>query len=255
MMNEELMIEVNNLRSCFGSTVIHEDLDLSVKRQEVLALVGGSGAGKTTLIRQILTLLQPAAGSIKVFGENIHKCSSKEQLKVKHRWGVMFQQGALFSALTVLENTCFPLQEFTHLSDAVIEELAMLKISMAKFPLEAVNKYPSELSGGMLKRAALARAIVMDPELLFLDEPTSGLDPNSAAALDELILSLKNTLGLTVVVITHDLDSLWKVADRVAFLGEKKVIAVGTMPELLRSTHPLLVDYFQGPRGRRRTGE
>ena len=244
------VIEINNLSSVFGKKIVHQDLNLSIKRGEVLGLVGGSGSGKTTLLREVIMLNKPTSGEIKVFGQILAKTNAAQQLALRQRWGMMFQQGALFTSLTVLENVCFPLKEFTDLSDALIQEVGLYKLSMANFPLESVNCYPSELSGGMVKRAALARAIVQDAEILFLDEPTAGLDPESAAALDSLILSLKHSLELTIVIVTHDLDTLWRVTDRVAFLGEKKVLAVDNMHNLSNHEHPMLKAYFSGPRGR-----
>lgn len=244
------IIEIKGLKTGFDGTIIHENLDLSVQPGEILGIVGGSGSGKTTLLRAILMLLKPIAGQIQVFGKDVLTANIAEQAAIRKRWGVMFQQGALFSSLTVLENVCFPLQEFTHLSRELIEETALLKIKMSRFPMDSVQKFPSELSGGMLKRAALARAIVQDAELLFLDEPTAGLDPQSAGALDELVLNLRATLGLTIVIVTHDLDTLWQVTDKVAFLGDKHLLACAGMDELTQSTDPMIQAYFRGPRAR-----
>ena len=200
--------------------MVHKGINLSVKRGEVLGIVGGSGSGKTTLMREILSLTKPLSGSIRVFGHEIISATPRTLLEIQRRWGVLFQANALFSSLTLLENVIFPLKEHTNLSDANNQDLALLKILMAGLPIEAAAKYPAELSGGMQKRGGLARAIVLDPELVFLDEPTAGLDPNTAAGFDELILNLQSTMGLTIVMVTHDLDSLWKVTNRVAFLGE-----------------------------------
>lgn len=244
------LIEIEHLETKFGRYVVHSDVNLKVKRGEVLAIVGGSGSGKTTILREILSLTKPSAGSIKVFDQEIIGASPETLLKVQRRWGVLFQQNALFSSLTVLENVSFPLKEHTSLDDESIKELALLKILMAGLPEDAANKYPSELSGGMQKRAGLARAIVLDPELIFLDEPTAGLDPNTAAGFDDLILNLQSTMGLTIVMVTHDLDSLWKVTNRVAFLGEGVVLAVDPMPKLVKNTNPLIQAFFSGPRGR-----
>ncbi len=250
-MTEEIVIKVEDLQSQFGDQIIHQHLDLTVYRGEILALVGGSGCGKTTLLKQLLMLNKPTAGKIEILGKNI--LDTQIQLgHLQRRWGVLFQQGALFSSLTVLENVMFPLKELTHLSFPVIKSLAYIKMKMAQFPLEAAEKYPAELSGGMLKRAALARAIVMDPELLFLDEPTSGLDPQSAASLDALVMDLQKTLGLTIVLVTHDPDTLWTAVDRVAFLGDKRVLAVKPIAELVLDPQPLIQAYFASARTQRK---
>ncbi len=246
----EPVVQVRGLKTAFGDHVVHDDLDLDILRGEVLGIVGGSGAGKSVLMRNIIMLMKPAAGSITMFGEEIVGISRTRADKLRRRFGVMFQQGALFSALTVAQNVGVPLREHTDLSQDRIAEISMLKIALAGLDASAGPKYPGELSGGMLKRAAVARALALDPELLFLDEPSAGLDPVSAAALDGLILQLKDSLGLTVVMVTHDLDSLWRTTDRVAFLGNKKILRLGTMNELAQSEHPELKDYFQGPRGR-----
>lgn len=244
------VIEVKHLQTYFGETCIHKDINLSVKKGEIVGIVGGSGSGKTTLMREILSLTKPAAGSVCVFGQELTEATPETLLAIQKRWGVLFQQNALFSSLSLLENVSFPLLEHTDLDKETIESLALLKIQMAGLPVEAANKYPAELSGGMQKRAGLARAIVMDPELLFLDEPTAGLDPNTAAKFDELILSLQSTMGLTIVMVTHDLDSLWKVTDRVAFLGEKVVLSMEPMEILVKNPHPEIQAFFNGPRGR-----
>lgn len=246
----EPIIEIRDLKTCFGSTFVHTGLNLTVNRGEVLGIVGGSGSGKTTLLRAMLALNKPYAGSIRIFGHEITTASRETMLEIQRRWGVLFQQNALFSSLNLLENVSFPLKEHTQLKPEAIKELAMLKINLSGLPQTAADKYPSELSGGMQKRAGLARAIVMDPELIFLDEPTAGLDPNTAAGFDELILNLQKTMGLTIVMITHDLDSLWKVTNRVAFLGKGVVLAAEPMQTLVNSTNPLIHDFFQGARGR-----
>jgi len=250
MTKEESIIEVKNIRTNLGGTWVNDGLSLTVKRGEILAIVGGSGSGKTTLLREMLMLLRPNSGSVSVFGKELTTANANVLLSVQRRWGVLFQQNALFSSLTVLENTAFPLSEHTSLDPHTIRELALLKILLAGLPVAAAIKYPSELSGGMQKRAGLARAIVLDPELLFLDEPTSGLDPDSAAGFDELILDLQATMGLTIVMVTHDLDSLWHVANRVAFLGDGKVLCVDTVKNVANNSHPLIKDFFNGPRGR-----
>lgn len=250
MAEDDQIIEIHGLRTQFGSLVIHENLELGIRRGDIVALVGGSGSGKTTLLRCIIMLQQPAAGSIRLFGQDVVGIGEGRAFLLRSRFGVMFQQGALFSSLTVRENVAVPLREHTGLGRALIGEIAELKIALAGLPASAADKFPRELSGGMLKRAALARALALDPDLLFLDEPTAGLDPVSANALDELVVQLKESLGLTVVMVTHDLDSLWRTTDRVAFLGERRVIGYAGMAELAESDHPLIRKYFHGPRGR-----
>jgi phospholipid/cholesterol/gamma-HCH transport system ATP-binding protein len=259
----DLAISVRGLRNSFGDAVIHQHLDLDVKRGEILGVVGGSGTGKSVLMRSIIGLQRPDEGEISVFGlPTLDMASDTDLRDVRRRWGVLFQGGALFSTLTVAENVQVPLREFyPHLSDALLDEIAGYKVVLAGLPADAGPKYPAELSGGMIKRAALARALALDPALLFLDEPTAGLDPISAAAFDELIRELTDTLGLTTFLITHDLDTLYTVCDRVAVLADKRVIAVGTIDELVATDHPWIKDYFGGPRGRaaqaseaRRTG-
>ena len=250
----EPIISVKGLKNSFGEQVIHENLDLEVRRGEILGVVGGSGTGKSVLMRSIIGLQTPDEGDVKVFGEEMVDADDAEILDVRKRWGILFQGGALFSTLTVAENVQVPLREFyPDLSPALLDEIAAYKVTMSGLPPEAGPKYPAELSGGMKKRAGLARALAMDPELLFLDEPTAGLDPIGAAAFDELTLSLQKTLGLTVFLITHDLDSLYAICDRVAVLAEKKVIAVDTIDNLLKLDHPWIQEYFNGPRGRAAT--
>jgi len=248
--NAEIIIDIVNLNTVFGQSIVHENLNLQIYKGEVLGIVGGSGSGKTTLIREILMLTKPKSGSINVLNKDLASLSVVEQQKLSQNWAMMFQDGALFTSLTVLENVSFPLQEFTQLRPSLIREIALYKLSMVKFPLDLADLYLSELSGGMIKRAALARAIALDAQILFLDEPTAGLDPESAASLDELILHLKNLLKLTVIIITHDIDTLWRVTDRVAFIGEKRVLAIDSIDKLCMSSHPLLQAYFTGPRGR-----
>jgi len=247
----EVIIKVRGLKNSFGDQIIHEDLDLDVKRGEILGVVGGSGTGKSVLMRSIIGLQTPDAGDIHVFGGETIGRDATEATEIRKRWGVLFQGGALFSTLTVSENVQVPLKEFYPKLDAtLLEEIAAYKVVMTGLGPEAGPKYPSELSGGMRKRAGLARALALDPELLFLDEPTAGLDPIGAAAFDELTASLQKTLGLTVFLITHDLDTLYAICDRVAVLADGKVIAVGTIDELLALDHPWIQEYFNGPRGR-----
>lgn len=247
----DAIIRVRGLRNCFGEQVIHDNLDLDVKRGEIIGVVGGSGTGKSVLMRSIIGLQQPDAGTIEVFGESILDADPEQAVEIRRRWGVLFQGGALFSTLTVAENVQVPLREFYgNLSSQLLDEIAAYKVVMTGLPPDAGPKYPAELSGGMKKRAGLARSLALDPELLFLDEPTAGLDPIGAAAFDELTLSLQRTLGLTVFLITHDLDSLYAICDRVAVLADKRVIAVGTIDELLALDHPWIQEYFNGPRGR-----
>jgi phospholipid/cholesterol/gamma-HCH transport system ATP-binding protein len=248
---EETVICVRGLQNSFGSQIVHQDLELDVRRGEILGVVGGSGTGKSVLMRSIIGLQTPDQGDIKVFGNSTIGLEPTEAINVRKRWGILFQGGALFSTLTVSENVQVPLKEFyPELDQALLDEISAYKVVMTGLPPEAGPKFPAELSGGMKKRAGLARALALDPELLFLDEPTAGLDPIGAAAFDELTLSLQRTLGLTVFLITHDLDSLYAICDRVAVLADKKVIAVGTIPELLALDHPWIQEYFNGPRGR-----
>lgn len=247
---DEIVIDIQNLQTKFGDHVLHENLSLQIKRQEILAIVGGSGSGKTTLLREMLMLQAPTRGTIKIFGQDITNQTALSDSQLRQRWGVMFQSGALFSGLTLLENVCFPLREFTDLSLEEIENIGMLKIKLANLSADAAHLYPAELSGGMIKRAAVARSIAMDPELLFLDEPTAGLDPQSASEFDQLVLQLRDSLGLTVVIITHDIDTLHVVPDRIAFLGDKKVLAVGPLASLRKDTNQLIQEYFNSPRAR-----
>jgi phospholipid/cholesterol/gamma-HCH transport system ATP-binding protein len=244
------IIEVRGLKTQFGDFVVHDHLDLDVREGEILGVVGGSGTGKSVLMRAIIGLKRPAEGTIRVFGEDVWAMSDHQRRQIEQRWGVLFQGGALFSSLTVAQNVMAPIHEHLGLPDALARDIAALKISMAGLPADAGAKYPSELSGGMSKRAGLARALALDPELLFLDEPTAGLDPIGAARFDDLIVSLKKSLGLTVFMVTHDLDTLHAACDRVAVLAEKRVIAIGTIAEVRRTGHPWIEEYFGGPRGR-----
>ncbi|WP_347303331.1 ABC transporter ATP-binding protein [Croceibacterium sp. TMG7-5b_MA50] len=244
-------IVIEGLVNAFGENTIHQDLALKVRRGEILGVVGGSGTGKSVLMRSIIGLQQPVSGRIEVFGKDITSAGPDEVIGVRNHWGVLFQGGALFSTLTVAENVEVPLKQFyPELTAEMMHEIARYKVVLTGLPEEAASKYPSELSGGMKKRAGLARALALDPELLFLDEPTAGLDPIGAAKFDTLIRDLTDTLGLTVFLITHDLDSLYAICDRVAVLADKQVIAVGTIPELLERDHPWIQEYFNGPRSR-----
>ncbi len=244
-------IVVEGLVNRFGDQVVHEDLSLKVKRGEILGVVGGSGTGKSVLMRSIIGLQTPTEGNIDVFGQSITEAEPDEEIGVRCRWGVLFQGGALFSTLTVGENVEVPLRQFfPEISDELRANIARYKVMLSGLTEAAASKFPAELSGGMRKRAGLARALALDPELLFLDEPTAGLDPVGAAKFDALTKELKETLGLTVFLITHDLDTLYAICDRVAVLADKKVIAVGTIPELLATDHPWIQEYFNGPRGR-----
>ncbi|KTD33404.1 ABC transporter ATP-binding protein [Legionella nautarum] len=239
----ERIIEISGLKNYLGGQWVHSDVNLTVEKGEILAIIGGSGSGKTTILRSLLMLMKPTAGSLKIFGKDISQLNAYQANALRRRWGMMFQHSALFSTLNVLENIMFPMQEFTELKKTFMEELGMLKISLVGLPKESAGKFPSELSGGMQRRAAAARALSMDPELLFLDEPTTGLDPHSARQFDELILFLRDALYLTIVMISHDLESL-KIADRIAFLGEGKVLCAAPYEELVKNPHPLIADYF-----------
>ena len=244
-------IRVRGLKNAFGENVIHEHLDLDVRKGEILGVVGGSGTGKSVLMRSIIGLQLPEEGTIEVLGSEITDARDDDDIDIRCRWGILFQGGALFSTLTVAENVEVPLREFyPEIDDELRHEIARYKVLLSGLPAEATSKFPSELSGGMKKRAGLARALALDPELLFLDEPTAGLDPIGAAAFDQLIRSLQQTLGLTVFLITHDLDTLYEICDRVAVIADKRVIAVGSIPELLATDHPWINAYFNGPRGR-----
>jgi phospholipid/cholesterol/gamma-HCH transport system ATP-binding protein len=247
--NDEPIIKISGLVNAFGSKVIHDHLDLEVRRGEVLGVVGGSGSGKSVLLRTIIGLNRPREGSIEVFGQKTGAAEGGRMRALEMRWGVLFQEGALFSSQTVAENIQVPLREYTEMNQQLMDEIASIKLAMVGLPEDAGQKFPSELSGGMKKRAGLARALALDPELLFLDEPTSGLDPISANLFDELIRGLQQSLGLTVVMVTHDLDSLRAVCDRIAVLVNKQ-IKTGTIEELRKDPDPWIQDYFSGPRGR-----
>jgi phospholipid/cholesterol/gamma-HCH transport system ATP-binding protein len=246
---DQPVIRVQGVRTQFGKQVIHDNLDLEVRRGEVLGLVGGSGTGKSVLLKEIIGLMQPATGRIEVLGDVVTDDPEGRDLSLRQRWGVLFQVGALFSSLTVAQNIEVPMRELTDFPPQLMHEIARIKIAMVGLPPETAAKYPSQLSGGMKKRAGLARALALDPELLFLDEPTAGLDPIAASQFDELIKHLQESLGLTVMMVTHDLDSLRAICDRIAVLVDKRA-RVGTLEELLQDDHPWIKEYFHGPRGR-----
>lgn len=251
----QTVIEVDKVSTRFGGHVVHSDVSFRVGCAEIFALIGGSGSGKSTLLREIILLQRPDSGSIRVLGVDLTTLRDDDGAALRERWGVMFQRGGLFGALTIQENVGLPLREHTDLDDALIDELAMAKLAMTGLSADVGAQYPSELSGGMMKRAALARALALDPELLFLDEPTAGLDPLSADGVDDLVLELRDLFGLTIFMITHDLDLLWRVADRVAVLAEGKVQGVGSMAELSGMDTPAIRQFFDGPRGRAAKGQ
>lgn len=244
------IIELRGLRTQFGSHVVHDQLDLDVRQGEILGVVGGSGSGKSVLLRTIVGLNRAAAGSVRVFGKDLLALPDAERRLEERRFGVLFQKGALFSSMTVTENVAMPLIEHAGLSRAEAERIAAVKIALTGLPAKAGNDYPSDLSGGMIKRAALARALALDPDMLFLDEPTAGLDPIGAAAFDQLILTLRDALGFTVFLITHDLDTLYTITDRVAVLSQKRVIINDTLQRVEQFDDPWVQAYFHGPRGR-----
>jgi phospholipid/cholesterol/gamma-HCH transport system ATP-binding protein len=246
---DDVVISIRGLVNAFGKTIIHDHIDLDVMRGEVLGVVGGSGAGKSVLLRSIIGLNRPQSGSIKVFGQETADIESENLKGLQLRWGVLFQGGALFSSQTVAQNIQVPMRRWTRMSQELMDELTAMKLSMVGLPADTALKFPSELSGGMTKRAGLARALALDPELLFLDEPTSGLDPISASLFDELLRELQQSLGLTVFMVTHDLDSLRATTDRIAVLVNKK-IKVGTIKTLATDTDPWIHEYFSGTRGR-----
>lgn len=249
-MTDDPIISVRGLVTRFGTHTVHDGLDLDVRRGEIIGIVGGSGTGKSVLLRAVVGLLKPAEGQITVFGENVRDTNADDYRRLRRRWGVMFQDGALFSSLSVQQNVEAPMREQLDLCDETRAALAAIKVRMVGLPDDALHKMPSELSGGMRKRAGFARAIALDPEIVFLDEPTAGLDPIGAAAFDTLTLQLRRALGLTVFLVTHDLDSLHAICDRIAVLAERRVLAIGTMPEMLDVDHPWVQAYFKGPRAR-----
>jgi len=246
----EIVISAENVTVAFGDNVVLDKLSLDVRRGEILGFVGASGAGKSVLLRAILGLTRKRSGTIKLFGVDIDKVDERQKMSIDMRLGVLFQHGALFSSLTVMENVQVPMREYLDLPKPLMDELARLKIELVGLPADAAMKFPSELSGGMIKRAALARALALDPDIVFLDEPTSGLDPIGAAAFDELVQQLRDTMGLTVYMVTHDLDSLFSVCDRIAVLGEKRVMIQGTVEDMLASENAWVKSYFRGKRAR-----
>ena len=250
MSGRETVIEARGICNRFGSQSVHENLDLDLYRGEILAVVGGSGSGKSVLLRSIIGLRRPNEGQIKVFGQDLAELREEQRSLVERRFGVLFQKGALFSSLTITENVALPLIEHAGLSRADAEHLAGVKLALAGLPISAADKYPASLSGGMIKRAALARALALDPDIMFLDEPTAGLDPIGAAAFDQLILTLRDALGLSVFLITHDLDTLYTITDRVAVLSQKKVLVAGPLAEVEQADDAWIQEYFHGPRGR-----
>lgn len=249
----DTVIEASNIMTRFGQNLIHDGVNLTVQQGEIYGLIGGSGSGKTTLLKQMMMLLRPQSGEIKVLQHNLATITRTDAAMLRRQWGVLFQGGALYSSLTVAENIGIQLREYTDLPLKLIQDIVRMKINMVGLPETAAQLYPAELSGGMVKRAALARALVMDPALLFLDEPSSGLDPVGAEAFDNLILELRDILGLTVIMVTHDLDSIWSIVDRLAVLGEKRVIAEGSLNEIKENPHSIVKQFFGGVRGRGRS--
>jgi phospholipid/cholesterol/gamma-HCH transport system ATP-binding protein len=245
------VVQIENLWTRFGRTVVHQDLNLQIYGGEILSIVGGSGTGKTVLLRQMLGLETPARGCVRVFGEDISSAGPEQLQHMRNHWGMLFQQGALYSALTVFENIAQPMRELRALPEDVIRDAVLLKMNMVGLGTEHANKMPSDLSGGMIKRAALARALALEPQLLFLDEPTAGLDPDLSDAFVALIQTLHRELKLTVVMVTHDLDTLFALSSRIAVLADKHVIAVGPTCDVLKVDHPFIKQFFLGPRGRR----
>jgi phospholipid/cholesterol/gamma-HCH transport system ATP-binding protein len=250
-MEKRCLIEVTDLWTRFGDHLVHRDVNLRVERGEILSLVGGSGSGKTTLLRQMMGLETPWRGDVKVFGVSLHGGDPEELQRMRRRWGVLFQHGALFTALSVYDNVALPLRELGSVDEALIRELTLLKLRMVGIEAGHTAKMPADLSGGMVKRVALARALALEPELLFLDEPTAGLDPDRSESFVSLIQSLRRELELTVVMVTHDLDTLIALSDRVAVLCDQQIVALGTLPEIVTSSHRFICNFFQGERGRR----
>ncbi|GAB1718390.1 MAG: ABC transporter related protein [Nitrosospira sp.] len=254
MANGSCVIEVEGLYTRFGSHLVHENINLCVQRGEVLALVGGSGAGKTTLMRQMLGLEMPAQGTVRVFGESLHGHDREKLQSMRNRCGVLFQKGALFSALSVYDNIALPMRELHTMGEDMIRDLVMLKLKMVDIAAQHASKRPAELSGGMIKRIALARAMALDPELLFLDEPTAGLDPELSEGFVNLIQAMRTELTLTIIMATHDLDTLAALADRVAVIADRHVVALGSLKEIANSNHLFVENFFHGVRGRKTLG-
>jgi len=251
--NSETVVEMRDIVTRFGPNLVHDGVNLTINKGEIYGLLGGSGSGKSTLLKEMIMLLRPESGQVSVLNINLAEISRQEAEELRQRWGVLFQAGALYSSLTVAENVGIKLKEYTGLPAGIIDEIVKMKINMVGLPAHAAELYPAQLSGGMVKRASLARALAMDPELLFLDEPTSGLDPVGAEEFDALIVKLRDVLGLTVIMVTHDLDSIWTIVDRFAVLGERKVIAEGTLDEVIKNPHPIIRKFFLGARGRIRS--
>jgi len=251
------LIKIRNLVTQFGDHVVHDGVNLTIHKEEIYGILGGSGSGKTTILREIIMLHRPTGGKVLVMDQDLYAAGHEAQQRLRNYWGVLFQFGALFTSLTIAENIAVKLKEYTHLNDSLINDIIATKLEMVGLDLSVASLYPSELSGGMVKRAALARALAMDPKLLFLDEPTSGLDPISAEQFDNLIVQLKNLLGLTIVMVTHDIDSIFTVVDRMAVLGDKKVVAEGTIDEVVQVDHPFIRQFFGGNRAmiRRKHGK
>lgn len=245
----DTVVSMRNIVTRFGKNLVHNDVNLTVYRGEIYGLLGGSGSGKSTLLREMIMLLRPESGSVEVLGHDVIHIKNAEAAELRKKWGVLFQSGALYTSLTVAENIAITLKEYTKLPPDLIDSIVKAKISMVGLPEHAAALYPAELSGGMVKRASLARALSMDPQILFLDEPTSGLDPVGAEAFDKLIVNLRKHLGFTVVMVTHDLDSIWTIVDRLCVLGDKKVVAEGRLEEVMQSTHPTIESFFKGSRG------
>ncbi len=241
----QTVIKMSNIHTRFGDRLIHDGVDLHINKSEIYGILGESGTGKSVLLKEIIMLLKPESGTIEVLGKNLNKINYQTQQELRRSWGVLFQFGALFSSLSIAENIALPLKEYTSISKSLLEKLVREKLEMVGLEPKVASFYPSELSGGMVKRASLARALAMDPKLLFLDEPTSGLDPIGARAFDKLILNLRDSLDITVVMITHDLDTIYSIIDRMAILADKRVIAQGTLNEILASNHPFIQNFFK----------